>query len=72
MANRKVLPFFCDECGIDLSTGYVCPECKRVLCCDHYYGNFRGAWGGPVRRKDGLCVKCAEDKRLSDEKTKQA
>lgn len=68
MANRKVVPFFCDECGTPLSTGNVCPECKRVLCHTHYYG----AWRGPLRRRDGLCPRCAEARSTKSEEAKQA
>lgn len=69
MTNRKVLPFFCDECGAELSTGHVCPECRRVLCHKHHYGGTSGL----LRRRDGLCVKCAEAKaKVSNEKAEQA
>lgn len=68
MAGSKVDPLFCDECGATLSTGCVCPECKRVLCHVHYFGERMG----PRRRKDGLCTRCAGAESLRDEKAQQA
>ena len=53
--NRKSLPFFCDECGVELSTGEVCFKCKRVLCHKHFHGTAKHG----LPRKDGLCAKCA-------------
>lgn len=47
--------FFCDQCGVELSTGHACPNCKRILCHKHYFGSAMGAY----RRKDGLCATCA-------------
>lgn len=65
--SPKPVAFFCDECGTRLSTANACPRCKRVLCFEHYYG----AASGPLRRKDGLCVKCAGASKVKDEEAGQ-
>ncbi len=57
-ARLKVVPFFCDQCGAELATGNVCPECKRVLCHKHYFGTRSGY----RRRRDGLCARCAQER----------
>ena len=59
MTSRRMVSFFCDECGVQLSTGHACPECKRVLCHRHYFDMNHGI----RRRKDGLCVRCAQVKK---------
>ncbi|MGC8863520.1 MAG: hypothetical protein ACP5R5_12205 [Armatimonadota bacterium] len=56
-ASFKVLPFFCDRCGAPLSTGHVCPACRRILCHRHYFGTRLGY----RRRKDGLCAECVRE-----------
>jgi len=51
----------CDECRavFDPVRGGVCPQCRRLLCGDHYYGSL-------LRRLQGLlgfrprCVACRE------------
>ena len=68
VAKLKVVPFFCDECKVELSTGHACPECKRVLCHRHYFGSRVGV----RRRKDGLCARCAEKLKAEDDKDQQA
>jgi len=65
--SRKIVAFFCDECGVELKTGHVCPECKRVLCHNHYYGDLVG----PLRRRDGFCSRCAKAKEVRNEETQQ-
>jgi len=55
--TRKVVPFFCDQCGRELSTGYACPVCKRILCNEHYASPSTGR-----KRRDGLCPVCAAKK----------
>jgi len=66
--NRKTVAFFCDECGVELQTANACPECRRILCSRHYFGNNLGLG----KRKDGLCAKCAAGKKVQDGKDKQA
>lgn len=66
--TRRVIAYFCDECGVELHTGSVCPECRRVLCSIHYFGERTGM----RRRKDGLCVKCAAGKAVKNERDQQA
>lgn len=66
--ERRVVAFFCDECGTELQTANACPQCRRILCSKHYFG----ARIGMGKRKDGLCAKCAAGKTVRDEGTKQA
>lgn len=68
MTNCRAAVFFCDQCGVELSTGCACPQCKRVLCHVHYFGDRTG----PRRRRDGLCARCAGSGKAENEKAQQA
>lgn len=57
--RRTDLGTECDACGgrLDLMTGGVCDECRRILCERHLHGSWlRRMWhefAKPVR-----CVRC--------------